>query len=775
MPLFRDLPIKRKLTVTYLTGCCVVLGLFASLLLVFQWADIRTEVEAKVVTVANVVADHAARSLADRDDAAIQELMESLRADPMILAACFVNDTERVVAGYGESEEQLRLRNLSGKMSEAGTVYLSQPILWQGRAVGRLNLKADYWNPMKNLVVDLLAAFGAAFAVSVGCVLLVLRPTRHLLIEPLEELADTATRISDECDYRLRAPVRGNDEVGQLARAFNGMVSQIQSRDQALREKELRFRRLFQVSSMPMWMVTLGDWEVVAVNEAIEKLYGYSAEEFREIGPGLLASTLDPLIAQLQDLDQHPIPTMECHHQHKDGSPLIVEVTLRAHDVAGDPAMLVQVLDLTGQRQAVAALKDSEERFRAVVENLTDGLLLHDGTGRVIYSNPRMAVLVGCTAAELSELSAFELLRPPQETALAFEDQCYESEVRRKDGSTASVRVRTSPLLKPTGEIIATVAVVTDLTACKAAEAEVAASQARLIEVSRMAGMAEVATGVLHNVGNVLNSVNVSATVIGDRLRQSRISGLQRTVRLLEQHAGDLGNFFANDPKGRLVPDYLGKLYWQLDSERNELVGELAGLTKNLDHIKEIVAMQQSYARVDGLAETVSPAVLLEDALRLNEEALVRNRVSVERDYDSSAPKVVVDKHKVLEILVNLITNARHAVTSVERPDRRIRVRVARPCARRVCVEVQDNGVGIASEHLVRIFQHGFTTKKDGHGFGLHSGALAARQMGGKLSVTSEGPGLGATFRLELPGEDASAAGQGNASPSRLKPQTATA
>jgi signal transduction histidine kinase len=362
-----------------------------------------------------------------------------------------------------------------------------------------------------------------------------------------------------------------------------------------------------------------------------------------------------------------------------------------------------------------------------------------------------MAELVGCTSAELDAISAGQLLNPPQGAALAFERQQYETELKRRDGSAVSVAIKTSPLTKANGDTIATVAVVTDLSARKAAAAEIAQSQARLIEVSRLAGMAEVATGVLHNVGNVLNSVNVSATVVGDRLRQSRISGLQRAVRLLEQHAGNLGKFFTEDPKGKLLPDYLGKLYWQLDNERNELVGELAGLTKNLGHIKEIVAMQQTYAKVDGLTEAVSPAVLLEDALRLNEESLVRNSVTVDRDYDATAPTVTVDKHKVLEILVNLITNARHAVCDAARPDRKIRVRVAQTCNRRVSVEVQDNGVGIPQENLVRIFQHGFTTKKNGHGFGLHSGALAARQMGGSLTVNSEGPGQGATFKLELP------------------------
>jgi PAS domain S-box-containing protein len=442
---------------------------------------------------------------------------------------------------------------------------------------------------------------------------------------------------------------------------------------------------------------------------------------------------------------------VECQHLRKDGSVLFVELTTQAHVFAEEPAQLVQVIDMTERRRAATALLASEERFRAVVENLTEGLLLHDASGRILYANPSMAELVGCTSAELDAISAGQLLNPPQGAALAFERQQYETELKRRDGSAVSVAIKTSPLTKANGDTIATVAVVTDLSARKAAAAEIAQSQARLIEVSRLAGMAEVATGVLHNVGNVLNSVNVSATVVGDRLRQSRISGLQRAVRLLEQHAGNLGKFFTEDPKGKLLPDYLGKLYWQLDNERNELVGELAGLTKNLGHIKEIVAMQQTYAKVDGLTEAVSPAVLLEDALRLNEESLVRNSVTVDRDYDATAPTVTVDKHKVLEILVNLITNARHAVCDAARPDRKIRVRVAQTCNRRVSVEVQDNGVGIPQENLVRIFQHGFTTKKNGHGFGLHSGALAARQMGGSLTVNSEGPGQGATFKLELP------------------------
>jgi PAS domain S-box-containing protein len=645
----------------------------------------------------------------------------------------------------------LLLTHLEGQIVSAGKLYLTEPIQSQGRRVATLHLKADYHDPAMLLLRSFCVALCAAFVFSAGFTLLMLRPSRRLLVEPIQQLAATAAKIGQSRDFRLRAPKHSNDELGLLADTFNQMLGQVEAREAALQEAEHRYRRLFHRSPVPMLVVGVADQRILAVNEAAEELYGYPEAEFLRLDTHQLRLAGCACELALAAAPAGSTEPVECQHLRKDGSVLFVELTTQAHVFAEEPAQLVQVIDMTERRRGATALLASEERFRAVVENLTEGLLLHDASGRILYANPSMAELVGCTSAELDAISAGQLLNPPQGATLAFERQQYETELKRRDGSAVSVAIKTSPLTKANGDTIATVAVVTDLSARKAAAAEIAQSQARLIEVSRLAGMAEVATGVLHNVGNVLNSVNVSATVVGDRLRQSRISGLQRAVRLLEQHAGNLGKFFTEDPKGKLLPDYLGKLYWQLDNERNELVGELAGLTKNLGHIKEIVAMQQTYAKVDGLTEAVSPAVLLEDALRLNEESLVRNSVTVDRDYDATAPTVTVDKHKVLEILVNLITNARHAVCDAARPDRKIRVRVAQTCNRRVSVEVQDNGVGIPQENLVRIFQHGFTTKKNGHGFGLHSGALAARQMGGSLTVNSEGPGQGATFKLELP------------------------
>jgi C4-dicarboxylate-specific signal transduction histidine kinase len=134
----------------------------------------------------------------------------------------------------------------------------------------------------------------------------------------------------------------------------------------------------------------------------------------------------------------------------------------------------------------------------------------------------------------------------------------------------------------------------------------------------------------------------------------------------------------------------------------------------------------------------------------MNSEALARHDVRLVRDFDPNVPEVTVEKHKVLQILVNLIRNAKYACDDSTEEDKRVTVRVTNGEGR-VHVIVADNGVGIPRENLTRIFNHGFTTRKHGHGFGLHSGALAAKEMGGSLLVHSDGPGKGAIFTLELP------------------------
>ncbi len=288
-----------------------------------------------------------------------------------------------------------------------------------------------------------------------------------------------------------------------------------------------------------------------------------------------------------------------------------------------------------------------------------------------------------------------------------------------------------------------------DLSERKRAEEELARTYQRLIEVSRQAGMAEIATGVLHNVGNVLNSVNVSASLASEIARRSRIDQLEKLCGLFESHRNDLGQYLTTDPQGRLVPGFLRALSDGFTKERATLLAELENLRKSIEHIRNIVAMQQSHAKSVGVTETLPLTELIESALRINADSLARRDIELVRDYQSTAT-VMIDKHKVMQILINLVRNACHACDETGQAGKRITVRTT-AAEGRCQIIVTDNGVGIPAENLARIFNHGFTTRKDGHGFGLHTGALAAKELGGSLTVTSEGTGRGATFILEIP------------------------
>ncbi len=282
---------------------------------------------------------------------------------------------------------------------------------------------------------------------------------------------------------------------------------------------------------------------------------------------------------------------------------------------------------------------------------------------------------------------------------------------------------------------------------------ELQETQDRLVAAARLAGIAEIATNILHNVGNVLNSINVSADVIGAKLRTSKAGGLARAVRLMDEHAGSLGEFLTHDTKGRLLHTYLRDLGPALEAEHESMSTELAALCKSIDHVKNVVATQQSHADAPRVVEILDVGDLASDALRMCSAALARHNVLIVNNV-KQLPGLPLDSNRMLQILVNLIGNAKQAFENVT--DRN-------PCvtldadleealdAKVLRITVADNGEGIAPQNLSRIFSHGFTTRKNGHGFGLHSCVLAAQEMGGTLIARSDGPGRGAAFILQIP------------------------
>ena len=275
-------------------------------------------------------------------------------------------------------------------------------------------------------------------------------------------------------------------------------------------------------------------------------------------------------------------------------------------------------------------------------------------------------------------------------------------------------------------------------------------AQHELVDTARRAGMAEIATGALHNVGNVLNSVNVSASLVAESVRKSKVANVERVAKMLSDNEARLGEFFTTDPKGMQVPAFLRTLSTHLQDEQARSLKELDSLAQSLEHVKTIIAMQQNYAKVTSIHEAMSVVDVVEDALRLNAISFTRHEIRVRREF-LDRPTATLERHKIMQILVNLLTNAKHALDKPEVKDKTLTVRVALNGHEFIRISVVDTGSGITPESMARLFQHGFTTKPQGHGFGLHHGSLAAKEMGGSLTAHSDGEGKGATFTLEIP------------------------
>jgi signal transduction histidine kinase len=271
-----------------------------------------------------------------------------------------------------------------------------------------------------------------------------------------------------------------------------------------------------------------------------------------------------------------------------------------------------------------------------------------------------------------------------------------------------------------------------------------------LVIASKTAAKVELANGVLHNVGNIVNSINVSTNVIKKQIEQTSVSNLEKVCQLITEHETDFVGFVQSDSRGKKLPRYLQKVSEALVDENQKLEKELQDLTKNVTHMKGVIKSQQSDAKSHSTLNALSPKELLDDALTANKANLANHDVELILKVDDRLDEVYSDKHTILQILVNLIKNANESVVENQTANPQIVIR-ANSDNRNVIFSVADNGVGISPSKIGQIFDHGFSTKQSGHGFGLHSSAKAATDLGGELTVSSPGIGSGATFKLSIP------------------------
>ena len=665
MQKLRDRPIREKITFVIMLISGVVLLLAFAALFCFQAYTLKRHSAHELAVVGEITAHNCAPAVMFQDEGAAGQILAGLKTMPQIVAARLELRDQQRLAFFGAVRDELEIKATrlnSGFRIDGNRILLAQPVMLDGKREGTLYLLAD----LQAMTSQLLRLYGGIFALVLAASLflafLLSRQFLRFITNPILRLAGTARTIADHKDYSVRADKVCGDEVGILTDAFNQMLAQIQSQDNALQDAQRELRD--QVNALQ-----------------------------REIGERQRAEAAHDRLTAILEATPDIVISAD-----PNGSALYLNSAGR------------QILGL-GQEKDITGLKTLDfhpdwareiilgEGFPAAVQNgsWAGETAILTSAGRVVYVSQ---VLIAHKNSE-------------------GEPEYFSSVMR-------------------------------DMSERRQAEEALRFSQQKLLETSRLAGMAEVATGVLHNVGNVLNSVNVSAGLVVEKLRRSKVSKLGKAAALLTARNGDLGNYLTHDPSGQKLPGYLTKLSQYLVEENTQLLSEVDLLARNIEHIKEVVAVQQSYAKVSGVFETLQAEQLVEDSIAMNIGAFERHGVILERKF-SPSPAVRVDRHRVLQILINLLRNAKYALDDVQRLDKRITVSIAPVGEKSVHVVVKDNGIGISQENLALVFSHGFTTRENGHGFGLHSGALAAQEMGGSLRAESLGVRRGATFTLELP------------------------
>lgn len=435
----------------------------------------------------------------------------------------------------------------------------------------------------------------------------------------------------------------------------------------------------------------------------------------------------------------------EVRVRHKDGSWRYAEVTganyLHDPEVNG---MILCFRDITDHNRSEEQLRTTARYLQSLIERSSDGIVVIDSNGVPSYRYIPIAFEdINRDDLQRAINSLRQIAEEPSGKVLT------EVRVQHKDSSWRYAEVTgTNYLHDP--EVKGMILSFRDITDRKHVEERLEAAHRELVQTAREAGMAEVATSVLHNVGNVVNSVGVAASSIQEKVRSSRVANLAKVAAMLKEHEGDLGDFLTTDERGQKLPEYISSLAQHLTDEQNKVNSEAETLLKHVQHVIEIINIQQSCSKTTGLTELVTPSEIMEDALRINEVKLTQYGVEVAREFEG-LPAIMLDRHKTLQILTNLVSNATYAMSESEQPSKVLRLSIRKADDNHIHFEVADNGIGISEDNMARIFNYGFTTRKKGHGFGLHSGALAAKEMGGSLQCGSDGQGKGATFTLELP------------------------
>jgi len=735
-PNFQSIRSKLTLLIAAASGVALLIASIS-----FGLTDLSALRESKVQTLsalAEVLASNMTAALSFQQADAAEDLLSALKNRPTVIYACVMEKDGSVLAQYRGENAPIKLPSPSRVKRHAfvedGHLDVVVPVVEDAEQLGAVYLHAT----MDDVEAQTWRHLGIVCLIIAGCLglaIILAYAMQHYISAPILSLASTAERISREGDYSIRVQRKSNDELGVLYEHFNRMLQHIQDGEAMLREArdqlelrvEERTQQLQEANTELQHRMQQRDQamrQLEQSNRVVQLLQDVTAaaNEAKRVETAVLSTLKNfcqyanwPVGHAYFPDHEKPGELVEADLWYDGGEPEHVE--LRKQHVG---ARFAEGDGLVGH--VLASLRPQW----AVESDVPDADRPPGSTSSKKWKYSfALPVLTG---AEVVAVLEFFSPDGPEGCGQDFDEFFIGlPEVAQHVGNQLGrvfERQRASSILED--------------------------MHRKFLDTARQAGMAEVATGVLHNVGNVLNSINVSCGIIHDTLHKSEVSTLKKAADVVQEHMDDLGEFITKDERGRHLAPFLINLSNQIVAEEKTVLDEIDNLRKNVEHVKDIISVQQTNAKLAGFIQEASLESLIDEAIRINATAAVRHHIRIVKDCDN-VPLVLVDKQKVMQILVNLISNAKNALNSSEQPNKRITFRLRRLADERICLEVEDNGIGISRENQTRVFSHGFTTREDGHGFGLHSAALFAKEMGGSLTLRSGGLGKGATFVLELP------------------------
>src|SRR5581483_9645461 len=648
MQLFQRASLKNKQMVIIMLITGIALLLACGAITTYEIITFRKTMARNLTSLAQIIGNNVSAALDFNDPRNAEDTLAALESEPHIVAGCIYNKEGQVFVKYLRPDKPIVFNpppfQTNGVVFTKQHLKLFHPITSKGELQGVVFLDYDL-DDLYSRLYQYAFILGVVFLLTMLVAFLLSNPLQPLLSQPILHLVQTARTVAAEKNYSLRAVKSSQDELGVLIDGFNEMLSQIQERDSALQsardnlelrvqertralQREILDRKraeealresqqlyLSLVEHLPVCMYRKNiEGRFVFVNARFCKLKGFPADQILGRTP---AEVSTPDLAAQADIHHADIlqngKSLELEETYRQADGSIQYFQVVKSPVFGADGSIVgsqgMLLDITQRKQAEAELAYERELLRALLDSSPDHIYFKDRDSRFIRASRELAERFGVPPEGMIGKSDFDFFQE-EHARPAYDDEQeiirtgnpivgkVERETLKDTTGEFFVLTTKMPLRNRAGEIIGTFGISKDITGLKQAEAKLEAAHRQLLETSRLAGMAEVATSVLHNVGNVLNSVNISGALIAERLKKSKVGSLAKIAALFEEHSADLPGFFASNPKGRQVPGYLKDLSAHLVGEQEEILKELGSLASNIEHIKEIVTMQQSYARV---------------------------------------------------------------------------------------------------------------------------------------------------------------------------------